>query len=46
MWKWNRCFDFSFKDFINLPKNSEVIVPAMTWCSTEIAVLKANPNQY
>ena len=27
---------------LNLPKNSEVIVPAMTWCSTAIAVLKAN----
>ena len=27
---------------LNLPKNSEVIVPAMTWCSTAFAVIKAN----
>jgi UDP-2-acetamido-2-deoxy-ribo-hexuluronate aminotransferase len=27
---------------LNLPKNSEVILPAMTWCSTLFAVIKAN----
>ena len=27
---------------LGLPKNSEVILPAMTWCSTAFAVIKAN----
>jgi len=27
---------------LNLPKNSEVILPAMTWCSTLFAVVQAN----
>jgi len=27
---------------LNLPENSEVIVPAMTWCSTAFSVINAN----
>ena len=27
---------------LNLPKNSEIILPAMTWCSTLFAVIRAN----
>ena len=27
---------------LNLPKNSEVIIPAMTYCSTAFAVINAN----
>ena len=29
-------------DILNLPENSEVIVPAMTWCSTAFSVINAN----
>ncbi len=27
---------------LNLPKNSEVIIPAMTYCSTAFAIINAN----
>ena len=27
---------------LNLPKNSEIILPAMTWCSTLFSVIKTN----
>ena len=27
---------------LNLPKNSEIIIPAMTYCSTAFAVINAN----
>ena len=31
---------------LNLPKNSEVIIPAMTYCSTAFAVINAGLKPY
>ena len=31
---------------LNLPKNSEVIIPAMTYCSTAFSVIEANLKPY
>ena len=40
MCKWYRCFTIALKS-LDL-KNSEVIIPAMTYCSTAFSVINAN----